>query len=84
MIEVQISDARRDVAEYVDLVANGNEQIVFTRRGKGVAALVSLTDIDELLQQLEDEADAAIVRERLEDDVSEYIPHEQVVANITG
>ena len=47
-------------------------------------ALVSVADA-ELLERLEDEADVAILRERLADgDVSEYIPHDQVVADLGG
>ncbi|MDE2991818.1 MAG: type II toxin-antitoxin system Phd/YefM family antitoxin [Chloroflexota bacterium] len=82
MIEVRVSDARRDFSEHINRVAYGNERIVFTRHGKGVVALVSVADA-EILQRLEDAADLAIVRERLEDgDASEYIPHDKVVADL--
>ena len=84
MIEVRVSDARRGLAEHINRVAYGNERIVFTRHGKGVVALVSVADA-ELLQRLEDEADAAILRERLEDgDVSAYVSHDQIVAEVNG
>ncbi len=84
MIEVRVSDARRDLAEHINRVAYGNERIVFTRHGKGVVALVSVADA-ELLQRLEDEADIAVLRERLEEsDVSDYAPHAQVVADVNG
>lgn len=84
MIEVRVSDARRDLSGLINRVAYGNERGVFTRRGKGVVALVSVADA-ELLERLEDEADVAILRERLADgDVSEYIPHDQVVAELDG
>ena len=64
--------------------ASGDERIVFTRHGKCVVALVSVADA-ELLQRLEDEADLAILRERLADhDPSEHIPHDQVVADLSG
>ena len=82
MIEVRVSDARRGLAEHINRVAYGNERIVFTRHGKGVVALVSVADA-ELLQRLEDEADIAVLRERLEgSDVSEYVPHAQVVSDV--
>ena len=82
MIEVRVSDARRDLAEHINRVAYGNERIVFTRHGKGVVALVSVADA-ELLQRLEDEADIAVLRERLKDgDVSGYVSHDQVVADV--
>ena len=52
--------------------------------GKALAALASATDA-ELLQQLEDEADIAILRERLADaDASAYIPHAQAAADVNG
>ncbi len=55
---------------------------MFTRHGKGVVALVSVTDA-ELLQRLEDEADIAVLRERLADgDVSGYVSHAQLAADV--
>lgn len=84
MIEVRVSDARRDLSEHINRVAYGNERVVFTRHGKGVVALVSVADA-ELLERLENEADVAVLRERLTDgDVSEYIPHDQVAADLDG
>ena len=84
MIEVRVSDARRDLSEHINRVAYGNERIVFTRHGKGVVALVPIADA-ELLQRLEDEADMAILRERLaDDDVSGYVPHAQVAADLNA
>ena len=52
--------------------------------GKALAALASATGA-ELVQRLEDEADAAVLRERLaDDDESGYIPHAQVAADVSG
>ena len=82
MIEVRVSDARRGLAEHINRVAYGNERIVFTRHGKGVVALVPVADA-ELLQRLEDQADVAVLRERLADgDASGYVSHDQVVADV--
>ena len=84
LIEVRVSDARRDLSEHINRVAYGNERIVFTRHGKGVVALVSIADA-ELLQRLEDEADMAILRERLaDDDVSGHIAHAAVAADLNA
>ena len=84
LIEVRVSDARRDLSEHINRVAYGNERIVFTRHGKGVVALVPIADA-ELLQRLEDEADMAILRERLaDDDVSGYIAHAEVAADLNA
>ena len=50
--------------------------------GKALAAEAAATEA-ELFQHLEDQADAAILRERLADhDVSAYVPHDQVVADL--
>ncbi len=82
MIEVRVSDARRGLAEHINRVAYGNERIVFTRHGKGVVALVSVADA-ELLQRIEDQADIAVLRERLEHgDVCGCVSHDQVVADV--
>ena len=52
--------------------------------GKTLAAEAAATDA-ELFQRLEDEADIAILRERLEHtDASAYIPHADVVADVSG
>ncbi len=83
MIEVRVSDARRELAEHINRVAYGNERIVFTRHGKGVVALVSVADA-QLLQRLDDDADIAVLRERLEgSDVPGYVSHDQVIADVT-
>ena len=51
--------------------------------GKALAAQAAATDA-ELFQRLEDQSDAAILRKRLaDDDVSAYIPHVQVAADVS-
>ena len=63
--------------EAVDALLRGEIAV-----GKALAAEAAATDA-ELFQRLEDQADAAILRERLADhDVSEYVSHDQVVADI--
>jgi len=80
---VSLSDVQRSFVEHIKRVAYGNERIVLTRHGKGVVALLSMADA-EFLQRLEDEADVAILRERLGDgDVSGYVPHDQIVADLS-
>ena len=84
MIEVRVSDARRNLSEHINRVAFGDERIVFTRHGKGLVALVPIADA-ELLQRLEDESDVEIARQRLKDtNPSDYIPHEEIEAEING
>ena len=87
MIEVRVSDARRDLSEHINRVAFGDERIVLTRHGKGVVALVSVADAEylERLERIEDEEDMAILSERLKDtNVSDYIPHAAIEAEING
>jgi len=49
-------EARKNFADIVNNVAYGKDTVVLTRRGKELAALVSIEDL-ELLQQIEDHQD---------------------------
>ena len=53
---ISTADARKHFADIVNKVAYGKEPIVLTRRGREVAALVSMDEL-ELLQQIEDHID---------------------------
>lgn len=52
--EIPVTQARADLAELVNRVAYSGEQVVLTRHGKPVAALVSAEDL-ELLDRLAEE-----------------------------
>jgi len=56
MDKVTTADARKNFADIVNQVAYGKEPIILTRRGKELAALVSIDDL-MLLQKLEDQLD---------------------------
>lgn len=45
---LSVSDAGRDLAELVNRVAYGGRRIVLKRRGKHLAALVSIKDLELL------------------------------------
>ena len=45
---VSVSDARRDIAELVNRVAYGGRRIILQRRGKHLAALVPIKDLELL------------------------------------
>lgn len=78
MSELPITDAREDFAEVVNRVAYGHERLRLTRRGKPLAAVVPIDDL-ELLEQLEDQADLDAMRRALADPANaEPIPWEQV------
>lgn len=56
MTTLSIVEARNNLAEAINRVTYGGERVVFARRGKPVAALVSAEDL-ALLQRLEDAED---------------------------
>ncbi len=53
--------ARRELPDAINRVAFGGERVVIERRGKALAAIVSLADL-EFLRRIEDEADLAALR----------------------
>ena len=64
MARLAVSKVRTELAEMLNRVAYGHERVVLERRGKNVAALVSIEDL-ELLELLEDRADLAAARKAL-------------------
>jgi prevent-host-death family protein len=71
--KVSTADARKNFADILNRVAYGKEQIVLTRRGQDVAALISMKEL-ELLQKLEDLMDIEDVQKALDE------PGENIVA----
>lgn len=53
---VTLVQLRKRLAEVIDRAAHGEERVILARRGKAVAAIVSLEDV-ELLEALEDRMD---------------------------
>lgn len=75
---VSVSDARHDFAELVNRVAYGHERVVVARRGRAIAAIVPIEDV-ELLERLEDEVDLEAARAALTDPEGKTeIPWDQV------
>jgi len=60
-MNVSIAKVRNNLADALNRAAYGGERVVLERRGKPVAALVSMDDL-ELLEQLENEADLKAAR----------------------
>jgi prevent-host-death family protein len=62
---VPTTELREHGSEIVNRVAYGNEEVVLTRRGKPIAAIVSLEALEALhrLEDAEDVAAAAAARE---------------------
>jgi len=56
MTRISVGEARKEMADILNHVAYKGWRVVLHRRGKDVAALVSLDDL-KLLEELEDAAD---------------------------
>lgn len=56
MSDLTISEARQHLAEVINKVAYGSERVRLVRRGKPVAAVISIDDL-ELLRKIEDRLD---------------------------
>jgi prevent-host-death family protein len=75
---VSVSEARETFAELVNRAAYGDERVLIARRGRPVAAIVPIADV-EFLERLEDELDLEAAREALADPENAIpIPWEQV------
>ena len=56
MPKIAVIDARKDLAEILNRAAYGKERVVLTRRGKDVAAIVPMDDLN-ILEAIEDHMD---------------------------
>ncbi len=63
---MNVATIRNQMADALNRVAYGGERIILERRGKGVAALVSIADL-ELLEELETQADVRAARKALKE-----------------
>jgi prevent-host-death family protein len=60
-MNIAVTDIRDNMADSLNRVAYGGERVILERRGKGVAALVSMEDL-ALLEAIEDRADVKAAR----------------------
>ena len=82
MEQVAITDARDDFADIVNRVTYRGERVVLTRRGKRLAAIIPVEDL-ELLERLEDAADLEEIRAALADpENATPIPWERVKGDL--
>ena len=84
MTRISVGEARKEMADILNHVAYKGWRVVLHRRGKDVAALVSLEDL-EILESLEDAADtkAALRAEsRARKRGEKPIPWEKVKASL--
>lgn len=56
MAKMAVIDARKDLADVLNRAAYGKERVVLTRRGRDVAAIVSIDDL-MILEAIEDHMD---------------------------
>ena len=56
MSKIAVIDARKDLADILNRAAYGKERVVLTRRGKDVAAIVPMDDLN-ILEAIEDHMD---------------------------
>lgn len=79
---VSVSEARETFADLVNRAAYGHERVLVARRGRAVAAIVPIEDV-ELLERLEDQVDLDAARAALADpDNATPIPWERVKAEL--
>jgi prevent-host-death family protein len=76
MTEIPLAVARKNFSDAVNRVAYGKDRVIFKRRGKGVAALVPMEDL-ELIEQLENTIDLAEARKVLANVRDKAIPWEK-------
>jgi antitoxin Phd len=82
MTKLPASQVRKDFAEALNKVAYQHERIVLHRRGKDVAALVPVEDL-ELLEALEDQLDIEAADKAMADPENrKRIPWDQVKAKV--
>jgi prevent-host-death family protein len=63
---MNVVDIRSKLADAINRVAYAGERIILERRGKGVAALVSVEDL-ALLEEMENQADIRAAKKALKE-----------------
>lgn len=73
---INSANARKTFSDLLNESGFGGRRIVVTRKGKAVAAMVPIEDL-EAIQALEDEMDVKEAKRILSDHKSEFIPWNQ-------
>jgi prevent-host-death family protein len=76
MKRLKASEAREQFAEALNQVAYRGERIILQRRGKDLAAVIPISDL-EILEKLEDQLDVEAAKKALAES-DERIPYAQV------
>ncbi len=77
MLTKSIGDIHREMANTINMVAHEHERVILERRGKKVAALISMEDL-QLLERIEDYIDVSEAERLLADPMEVPIPYEEV------
>jgi prevent-host-death family protein len=86
MAKIAVIDARKDLAEILNRAAYGKERVVLTRRGKDVAAIVPMDDLN-ILEAIEDHMDVTEsekIMARVRAGSEQLVSLEQVKAKYQG
>lgn len=76
------AEARDNFAEVLNRVSFGQERILVTRHGKGLAAVISIDDLEQL-EALEEMVDRELLRQAREENEREgTVPWEVVKAEL--
>ena len=76
---VRITEIGDNLADAINRVARRGERIVLERRGKGVAALVPIDDL-ETLERLEDDADVKAAHKALKE--KGFVLHDDIKSRL--
>lgn len=66
MERMSAAEVRKELSETLNRVAYGGDRVVIQRRGRDVAALISLEDL-EFLERIEDQLDIKAARAAIEE-----------------
>ena len=84
-VPVSVSDARDQLASIIDRARTEHEPVFLSRRGRRVAAVIDVDDLERLIKLAEDMADiraAEESREEMRRTTNEPTPWEQVKADL--
>ncbi len=84
-VPVSVSDARDQLASIIDRARTEHEPVFLSRRGRRVAAVIDVDDLERLIELAEDMADiraAEESREEMRRTTNEPTPWEQVKADL--
>jgi len=73
---IKSAEARKSFSNLLNESGFGGHRIIVTRKGKAVAALVPIEDL-EAIQAMEDQKDSTEANRILSDPTTEYIPWDQ-------